>query len=244
MGEWRSSRMPHTNRKKRAVQPKSRNTMYIAAGILIVALVGGTGFYLYTVNSNAANTSSNTASCGGGSKTSTSSSSSTSPFVYARIDTTLGCIEVELFPSSAPATVANFVSLANSGFYSNLVWHRIVAGFVVQTGDSLTKNGGGDRSLWGTGGSGHTVPLEVTNTSLRNDRGYLGMARGTDINSGTSQFYINLASNPTLDGKYTVFGKVITGMAVVDAIASVPVNSSSQPINPVFVTSITILPGP
>jgi cyclophilin family peptidyl-prolyl cis-trans isomerase len=156
----------------------------------------------------------------------------------------VGSIEVELFPTAAPQTVANFVNLSKIGFYNNLVWHRIVAGFVIQTGDPLTRNGGGDRSLWGTGGSGKTVPLE-TNPSLHNYVCYLGMARGQDVNSGTSQFYINLADNSAgLDGKYTVFGTVVKGMDVVNQIAGVSVNATSQPVTPVFVTSVTILSGP
>lgn len=164
----------------------------------------------------------------------------TSNLVYARIDTTFGPIEVELFPTGAPQTVANFVNLSKTGFYDNLVWHRIVPGFVIQTGDPLTRNGGGDRSLWGTGGSNKTVPLE-TNPSLHNYVCYLGMARGQDPNSGASQFYINLANNTSLDNSYTVFGRVVSGMDVVNQIAAVQVNSNSQPVTPVFMTSVTIL---
>ena len=164
--------------------------------------------------------------------------------VYAKINTSQGLIEVELFQSATPKTVTNFVNLARSGFYDNLVWHRIVSGFVIQTGDPNTRNGGGDRSLWGTGGSSQTVPLEI-DSSLHNYVGYLGMARSQDPNSGSSQFYINLADNSaSLDGKYTVFGKVISGMDVAFAIGNVPVNAQSQPISPVFVTSVTISSSP
>jgi cyclophilin family peptidyl-prolyl cis-trans isomerase len=163
--------------------------------------------------------------------------------IYAKINTSVGTIEVELFPSSAPKTVANFVSLAKSGFYDNLVWHRIVKGFVIQTGDPNTRNGGGDKSLWGTGGSPSTVPLEI-DSSLHNSVGYLGMARSQDPNSGSSQFYINLADNAALDGQYSVFGKVISGVDVALNIGNVPVNSTSQPISNIFVTSITIQNNP
>jgi cyclophilin family peptidyl-prolyl cis-trans isomerase len=166
----------------------------------------------------------------------------TTNLIYARIDTSMGSMEVELFPNAAPQTVANFVNLSKSGFYDNLVWHRIVAGFVIQTGDPLTRNGGGNRSLWGTGGSSKTVPLE-TNSSLHNYVCYLGMARSSDPNSGTSQFYINLKNNTSLDGSYTVFGRVISGMNVANDIAGVPVNSNDQPLNPVYMTSITVLSG-
>ena len=165
--------------------------------------------------------------------------------VYATLKTTNGTIVVELYQAQAPKTVANIVSLAQRGFYSNLVWHRIVQGFVIQTGDPNTQNGGGNRNTWGQGGSGQTVPLEIDN-SLHNNLGYLGMARGSDVNSGSSQFYINLANNNSLDGKYTVFGKVITGMNVANTIASTPVYTDQssplydQPINPVYLISLTI----
>lgn len=163
--------------------------------------------------------------------------------VYATLNTSNGTIVVELYRAQAPKTVNNLVSLAQSGFYSNLVWHRIVKGFVIQTGDPNTRNG--DRSTWGQGGSSQTVPLEIDPT-LHNNIGYLGMARSSDPNSGSSQFYINLANNNSLDGQYTVFGKVINsgGMTAAYAIANTPVNSQSQPINPVYLTSVTISAGP
>jgi cyclophilin family peptidyl-prolyl cis-trans isomerase len=159
--------------------------------------------------------------------------------IYAKFSTSSGVIEVELYQNLAPKTVINFVKLANQGFYSNLVWHRIVKGFVIQTGDPNTRGGGGDRSTWGSGGSSQTVPLEI-DSSLHNNAGYLGMARGSDVNSASSQFYINLANNNSLDGKYAVFGKVIAGMDIALAIGNVPVDSNSQPISLVYLTSVTI----
>ena len=159
---------------------------------------------------------------------------------YAVITSSAGEIVAELLPGSAPKTVANFVKLANDGFFNNLVWHRIVKGFVIQTGDPLTKNGDGNRRLWGTGGSNQTVPLEIS--SLRNDTGTLGMARAQDPNSGSSHFYINLADNSFLNGNYTVFGKVISGLDVAKAIGNLPVDPSDQPLSPTqaMVASVTI----
>ena len=165
--------------------------------------------------------------------------------IYATLTTSNGTIVVELYRAQAPKTVNNFVSLAQSGFYSNLVWHRIVQGFVIQTGDPNTQGGGGNRNTWGQGGSAQTVPLEIDN-SLHNNLGYLGMARSSDVNSGSSQFYINLANNNSLDGKYTVFGRVITGMDVANTIAKTQVYTDQnsplydQPINPVYLISATI----
>ena len=151
-------------------------------------------------------------------------------------------IDVELFPDKAPKTVANFVALANSSFYDNVVWHRVVRGFVIQTGDPLTRNGGGSRSLWGTGNAAATIPLEVSGL-LHNDAGCLAMARSADPNSASCQFYINLKDNPFLDqpgSQYAVFGKVVGGMDVVQAIGSVPVGPNDQPRENVFLASVVI----
>ena len=159
-----------------------------------------------------------------------SSQSSGAAGPYALISTSAGEIVAQLFPASAPKTVANFVNLAGAGFFNGLVWHRIVRGFVIQTGDPLTKNSGGNRRMWGTGGSEQTVPLEIS--SLRNEPGTLGMARSQDPNSGSSQFFINLANNDFLDGGYTVFGRVVSGMEVAMSLGSLPVDSSEQPLVP------------
>src|SRR5713226_4601366 len=132
--------------------------------------------------------------------------------VYATLDTTNGTIVVELYRAQAPKTVNNFVSLAQSNFYSYLVWHRIIATFVIQTGDPNTKNGGGDRNTWGQGTSGQSVPFEY-DSSLHNNVGYVAMASTGVGVGGSSQFYINVHDNSAaLDSKYAVFGKVIAGM--------------------------------
>ena len=173
------------------------------------------------------------------------------PPQYARVGTSFGYFTVELFPSCAPRTVANFVNLTRTGFYSNLVWHRIVdknpTAFVIQTGDPNTRNAvNSTRSTWGQGGSKQTVPLEWCGW-LHNYAGYLGMARGADVNSGSSQWYVNLSNNTAnlnLDPNYAVFGKVISGMSVVCSIAHVPVYTAGlvdQPINPVFLKNVTII---
>ncbi len=178
------------------------------------------------------------------------------PPIYAKIGTSMGYFEVELFPACAPSTVANFVKLADTGFYNDLVWHRIVNNptyptFVIQTGDPNTRYGiNSTRSTWGQGRSNQTVPLEFCGR-LHNYAGYLGMARGNDPNSGTSQWFVNLSNssaNLSLDPNYTVFGKVISGMNVVCSIANVPTypESSSlreQPINQTaaMLTSVTII---
>jgi peptidyl-prolyl cis-trans isomerase B (cyclophilin B) len=169
--------------------------------------------------------------------------------IYATLDTTNGTIVVELYRAQAPKTVSNFVSLAQSNFYSYLVWHRIIATFVIQTGDPNTKNGGGDRNTWGQGTSGQSVPFEYDN-SLHNNVGYVAMASTGAGVGGSSQFYINVHDNSaTLDGKYAVFGKVISGMDAANKLASSPTtsqypNAPNQPANPLgaMLKGVTISP--
>ena len=165
--------------------------------------------------------------------------------VYATLNTTNGTIIVELYRAQTPRTVSNFVNLANQHFYDNLVWHRLSRNPpVIQTGDPYTRYGNTSRSTWGTGGSPQTVPLEIDN-SLHNNLGYLGMARSSDPNSGSSQFYINMANNNGLDGSYTVFGRVIGPMTAASEIWNTPTYGSAypeQPLNPVYLISVTLSP--
>ena len=174
------------------------------------------------------------------------------PPIYAQFNTTDGSFEVELYPACAPQTVSNFVRLANSGFYNDLVWHRIVKGFVIQTGDNGTRGGlNSTRANWGIGGTAPTIPLEWCGW-LHNYEGYLGMAHTSSSSYGGSQFYINLSNstaNLSLDGNYTVFGKVVSGWSVVQALADSPICQpptcpstwpADEPLPAVFVTSVVI----
>jgi cyclophilin family peptidyl-prolyl cis-trans isomerase len=130
--------------------------------------------------------------------------------IGARIATTKGPIVVEFFEKDAPKTTEHIKSLISSGFYNSpMLWHRVVPGFVIQTGDPTGT---------GTGGAGKTVPLEVNNELTHVDAGILGMARSAEPNSGSSQFYITLAPQHSLDAKYTIFGRVIQGMDVIHTI--------------------------
>ncbi|WP_458743237.1 peptidylprolyl isomerase [Candidatus Nitrosocosmicus sp. T] len=147
----------------------------------------------------------------------------------ALIETTQGSIKIEFYPDVAPNHVKNFQELANMGFYDEIIFHRIVPGFVLQAGDPNTKNSSMSRDTWGTGGPGYTINQEFN--SLPHERGILSMARMLDPNSAGSQFFIVLNNSKFLDGQYTVFGKVTGGMEVVDKIANVTTNSMDQPIN-------------
>lgn len=157
----------------------------------------------------------------------------------ATIDTSMGSFEVTLDGKAAPKTMANFIKLANQGFYNNLKFHRIVAGFMIQ---------GGDPSGDGTGGPGYTIPAEI---GLKHTIGAIAMARtGDQVNpnreSSGSQFYVTLAAQPSLDGLYTVFGYVTSGMEVVTKIGLVATDvnpatgEQSVPIKDVVINKITI----
>jgi peptidyl-prolyl cis-trans isomerase B (cyclophilin B) len=223
--------MPHTSkkyRKQNAGSPgkNSRTTLFIVIAIIAIIAVAGGFFVLSSAKSTATTTSSTNTPANSGATNATTTASSQSGLIYAKLATSQGTIEIELFQSLTPKTVANFVSLANQGFYNNLVWHRIVAGFVIQTGDPTTKNGEGSPCSWGSGSSDTTIPFEYA-PSLPNNVGYVAMASTAAKAPGTSQFYINLANNTDLNGDYAVFGKVISGMNVVDAIGNLPTQSCS-----------------
>ncbi len=128
-----------------------------------------------------------------------------------------GEVVIDLLPDLAPKTVDQIVSLARSGAYDGVVFHRVIEGFMAQTGDVQYGKSGGDLTMAGMGGSDlPDVPAEFSDTNF--DRGVVGMARASDPNSGNSQFFIMFADGSFLNGQYTVFGRVIKGMDVVDAI--------------------------
>ena len=126
----------------------------------------------------------------------------------ATFDTARGPIKLELYPDKAPLTVANFVNLAQRGFYDNLTFHRVIADFMIQ---------GGCPEGSGRGGPGYRFEDE-TNNGVRHERGVLSMANAGPNTNG-SQFFITHVATPHLDGKHTVFGKVLDGMDVVDSVA-------------------------
>jgi cyclophilin family peptidyl-prolyl cis-trans isomerase len=144
------------------------------------------------------------------------------------IKTEFGDITVEFYSDDAPKTVENFKKLAKIGFYDGLIFHRIVPGFVIQGGDPHTKQLS-NKVKWGTGGPGWNVKAEFNKNT--HSRGILSMARSQDPDSAGSQFFIILKDSKFLDGKYTVFGKVISGMDIVDKIAAIRTDSADAPID-------------
>ena len=144
-------------------------------------------------------------------------------------------IRAELYPAVAPNTVNNFISLINKGFYDDVIFHRVIPGFMIQ---------GGDPQGLGTGGPGYTIKGEFKRNGfkneLKNEAGVLSMARSMMPNSAGSQFFIMHKNAPHLDGDYAAFGKVIEGMDVVDKIANVPTDSMDRPLDDQRMKSVTV----
>ncbi|MDQ3839972.1 MAG: peptidylprolyl isomerase, partial [Thermoproteota archaeon] len=180
-----------------------------------------------SANSTAAT---NNATANAGATLDSSIANTTKPTQLATIDTSQGPISIEFFSEAAPNHVNNFIKLARSGFYDNTLFHRIEDGFVIQGGDNNTKPNGTSRERWGSGSPGYTVDAEFSD--IPHKRGIVSMARAADPNSAGSQFFIVLNDSQFLDNQYTVFGRVIEGMDVVDRIASIATNNENQPVNP------------
>jgi cyclophilin family peptidyl-prolyl cis-trans isomerase len=152
----------------------------------------------------------------------------------AVIKTNMGTIEIELFAKETPKTVENFVGLANKGYYNGVIFHRVIDNFMIQGGDPTGTGRGGD-SFWGGKFADEIVP------SLKHDQpGILSMANAGPNTNG-SQFFITLVATPWLDGKHTVFGKVISGMDVVSAIGKVATSKpGDKPLKDVVMELVTI----
>lgn len=163
----------------------------------------------------------------------------------ATFDTTLGSFQVELFLDKMPITAKNFIDLANSGFYNGLHFHRVIDNFMIQFGCPHSKDPNSGRA--GTGGPphGNIKDEHPADFKMSNEIGTLSMANTGAPNSGGSQFFINTKHNDFLDfftggpSKHPVFGKVTTGMDVVNTIGTTPTRND-RPVTPVCVNSITI----
>ena len=225
---------------------KLKNILWIIALILVIALVAGVGYGYYR----------------------NATMEVTNPVATMEVEN-FGTVKIELYPDLAPETVANFITLANRGFYDGLTFHRVVKDFMIQGGDpegtgqgsakiSDLKDGGEDTAY---SIKGEFVANGVNNT-LKFEEGVIGMARNDytsysstlteeSYNSGSSQFFIMTADNTSLNGYYTSFGKVIEGMDVIHNIENVELKVAddseetgntevSTPVNPVTITSIKV----
>jgi cyclophilin family peptidyl-prolyl cis-trans isomerase len=145
----------------------------------------------------------------------------------ATIETTAGTLTAQLFASEAPRTVNNFVFLANEGFYTNVIFHRVISGFMIQ---------GGDPTGTGTGGPGYRFDDEPVSREYQ--RGTLAMANAGPNTNG-SQFFV-MHADYALPPNYTIFGKLSAGDDVIDAIANAPKGAQDRPVDPVAIKSVTV----
>ena len=144
---------------------------------------------------------------------------------HVRLETSMGVIEVDLFPHFAPEHVRNFLRLSKLGFYDRTSWHRVVPGTIVQGGDLGTRN----PPLKPEERTRYVHPLQPEFSQLRHEQGTLSMARAEALDSAETSFFICVVPQPSLDDKYTIFGKVVSGMDVVKKIASVPIGKNGMP---------------
>lgn len=144
----------------------------------------------------------------------------------AVISTKFGKIIFKFRPDKAPKTKANFVKLANQGFFDKTIFHRVIPGFMIQGGDPLTKDPK-NVDAYGTGDPGYKLAQEFND--IDHKRGVVSMARGGDPDSAGSQFYVVVADSPHLNNQYTAFGEVVEGMDVADKIVAQPRNSKDLP---------------
>lgn len=175
----------------------------------------------------------------------TAEEASVAPNLYVEMDTTAGNIVIELDEAKAPTTVANFKGYVDDGYYDGLIFHRVIDGFMVQGGGFDT-----DMNQKGT-----KAPIKIeSNNGLKNERGTIAMARTMDPNSATSQFFINTQNNTFLDypGQdgygYTVFGKVVSGMDVVDQMEKVKTGNRGMhgdvPVEPIIIENMKFVEKP
>ncbi len=147
-----------------------------------------------------------------------------------------GIIDIELYEDKAPITCANFKKLVSSGFYDGLIFHRVIAGFMIQ---------GGDPTGTGCGGSSENIKGEFASNGVKNEishvRGVISMARSQNKNSASSQFFIMHADGKFLDGEYAAFGKVVSGIEVVDEIAGVKTDFRDRPMIDMVMKKVTLI---
>ena len=155
---------------------------------------------------------------------------------FVTLETSLGNIDLELYPEKAPKTVENFVKLAGSNFYDNTKFHRVIKGFMIQGGDPYTK--GEDESVYGTGGPGYKFADEPNDLPMV--AGMLAMANSGRDTNGSQFFIITASSTPWLVGHHTVFGKVTAGMDVVTKIENTKTGVNDLPVTPVIVNKVDV----
>jgi cyclophilin family peptidyl-prolyl cis-trans isomerase len=208
--------------RARAGRTAARTSMTIALSALALVLAAGPGA---VAEEKKAEEKKMTTEAKGGKKE------------VAVIKTNMGTIVFEFLPEVAPKMVENFKDLATTGFYNGTTFHRVINGFMIQGGDPLSKDN--DPNNDGTGSGPRKMPAEFT-TKLSHLRGMVSTARGNDPNSGSCQFFIVQKEARSLDNKYTIFGRVLEGLDVVDKISLVPKDARDRPLKNVVMESVTV----
>ncbi len=193
--------------------------------IAVIVAVGLTIFFMNYANGQADNLADESAT------------SRVAEYGGAVLKTNKGDIEIEFFGELAPLTVVNFTELASIDFYDGTKFHRVISGFMAQAGDPLSKDDT-QKSAWGTGGPGYTFKDEI-HAENKNAIGTIAMANAGPNTNG-SQFFINVADNDFLDGKHTVFGKIISGMDVVNKIMATETDSADRPIEDIVIEDVIL----
>jgi len=155
----------------------------------------------------------------------------------AELPTTSGQIDIKFYPDVAPSHVQNFIDLSEKGFYNGTKFHRVIPGFMIQGGDPNTIKG--DPRTWGTGGNGQNY-VKAEFSSIPHKRGIVSMARATDPNSASSQFFIVVADSDFLNKNYSVFGQVTKGMDVADKIVNAQTGPGDRPLEPTTITKVVV----
>ena len=220
-------------------EQKSRSWPILLLVFIVIISVGAAFYFYPRENKILSDTAGVELSLFATTTNSESSSMSTSTEnITVLLNTNQGPITIELFADQAPKTVKNFTDLAKAGFYDNILFHRVIKGFMVQSGDPLTKSEPKNWGIHGTGGPGYK--FEDEQNDLKLERGVIAMAN-SGPNTNGSQFFIMTAKEPMqLQGYYTAFGRVISGMETVDKIEATPVNERDHPLSDMVITSIEI----
>ncbi len=216
---------------RKRVQQKSNKTTWIAIGAIAVVLIVFGALAASGLLGNRSDGTTNPTATPIPTRIPASNDSYANA-TQVLLQTSMGNITVAL-RNDMPITTGNFIHLVQQGTYDGTIFHRVRSDFMIQGGDP-TGTGYGDPSI-------PTIQDEFTSNN-KNERGTIAMANTGDANTGSSQFFINQVYNSHLDGKHPVFGKVIAGMDVVDAIANVDTNSNDKPLQDVTLISATILP--
>lgn len=209
----------------------------VLGGVVVLILI-----FTLTGKSNTNNQNNNQTMNDQQQATTTTEEATSTPVVESKVSTAVfttnqGTFSLSLETEKAPQTVANFVKLAQAGFYNGQRFHRVIEGFMIQGGDPLSKDVA-NKAMWGTGGPGYQFADEF-GVGLSNVAGTISMANAGPNTNG-SQFFINTNDNVFLDGKHAVFGKVVSGMDVVMKISQVQTDQSDKPVQDVVIEKVEV----